>query len=475
MPHVVQLRKRARYELCKPSPDSNRVAPTRREYAITVTSHVNEAATCELSLTERSFKEDFDQNSETARLRDFGGGNSGRVLFPIFIPSAGRPNTARLDLSNAMEHSVESSEDWGYVQFVCTKECEFAQYKEQSPHLNFLVLPTHANTLGIGASRYYTLSVAAQICSPSFRCVLMMDDNVHAWKAVDTGNGKQCDPVFKSFGYPLEVFRDGRTGTKKDLPLREVLRHFQDPAFRDSLHKFGMIGFDRFGRRSTAVVQPYARRHVYKAVIINLDIVGSSNYREQQHIWEDLEFNLRISGRVRNGGGASRALEQNEVMAHGAVWVDSTSKRANGELILDQDDQPGPAVILKCYRFQYIQDQSSAKSGGCSGHVLRLDGAPPEEACNPESASTVVDNEPLLVGGLESDGDLTLESLLAQSHTLHHKAGVEKEFAPEVTKNAKEPTTLLSHSESNRFHRLRNIGFGRTSRDRKVQLIIPLI
>ena len=53
-------------------------------------------------------------------------------------------------------------------------------------------------------------------------------------------------------------------GKKKDLPLCEILKYFQAEEFRGELYKFGMIGFDRFGRVPQPVLDPYARRHVYK-------------------------------------------------------------------------------------------------------------------------------------------------------------------------------------------------------------------
>ena len=74
--------------------------------------------------------------------------------------------------------------------------------------------------------------------------------------------------LFERWDYPLEVNKGGENGTKKDLPLCEVLKYFQAPEFRDpersNLHKFGIIGFDRFGRAPVAILKPYARRHVYK-------------------------------------------------------------------------------------------------------------------------------------------------------------------------------------------------------------------
>ena len=87
-----------------------------------------------------------------------------------------------------------------------------------------------------------------------------------------------------------------------------MLKYFQEATFRNELRKFGVIGFDRLGRREVgstpidrprgrsaeqrlsraqvAVTNPFARRHVYKAVIVNLDVISAANYRENVHVWE---------------------------------------------------------------------------------------------------------------------------------------------------------------------------------------------
>ena len=87
-----------------------------------------------------------------------------------------------------------------------------------------------------------------------------------------------------------------------------MLKYFQEATFRNELRKFGVIGFDRLGRREVgstpidrprgrsaehrlsraqvAVTNPFARRHVYKAVIVNLDVISEANYRENVHVWE---------------------------------------------------------------------------------------------------------------------------------------------------------------------------------------------
>jgi len=294
-----------------------------------------------------------------------------RVLFPILMPSSGRAVSARLDLSGAMQGRP-------YVQIVCVKGTEIQEYLEAWPGLCFFELPGSASDLGIGASRYWMLQLARKICPDEFRFFFMMDDNVQAWKACPL---EADNSVFEGLPYPLERFRDNRTGQKKDVPLCEVLAHFQADEFRDELLKFGMIGFDRLGRREVAIVNPFARRHVYKAIIFNLNVISDANYKPIVRVWEDIEFNLRVSGRERQEGGGSSRMERSVAVSQsgGGVWIDQETKSKDMQLILDEDNPPGPAVICKCYHFAYYQDQAIAKKGGCRADQLHEEGDDEEE------------------------------------------------------------------------------------------------
>lgn len=142
-------------------------------------AQATEPATVILSLTQRSFEQDWDAERKQLKYRESEEG----VLFPIFMPSAGRARTARLCLEKPME-SDWLDQDWGYVQIVCVKQNEKDDYMKHWPHLNFLVLPESANDLGIGASRFWITHAARKICPDDFQFIFMLDDNVLAWKAV---------------------------------------------------------------------------------------------------------------------------------------------------------------------------------------------------------------------------------------------------------------------------------------------------
>ena len=135
-----------------------------------------------LSLTNRSIQKDFVQQDEELKLRHFD--DEDRVLFPIFMPSGGRPKTARLLLNSTMKSSGGPDDDWGYIQIICVKSREYESYLKYWPDHNFFALPKSADELGIGASRFWILNLARKICPDEFRFAFVMDDNVRSWKAV---------------------------------------------------------------------------------------------------------------------------------------------------------------------------------------------------------------------------------------------------------------------------------------------------
>ena len=317
-----------------------------------------------LHITQRSWSEDWEQ-SESPELKyvdseDFEGE---RILFPILMPSSGRPQHALLDLSKQLLKR--------YVQIVCVKSNELDAYKSHWPELSFFELPSSATELGIGASRHWIMRLAKLICAPDFPFCFMLDDNVEAWKGIRIGD---ADPVFEQLfkQYPFEENKNGETGKKKDIQLETVLSHFQHDEFRTDLAKFGLIGFGRIGKFQSAKF-PFARRHVYKAIIVNLDVLRAANYKERMHASEDLEFNLRISGGVR------KISLHNPLEYGGTTWLREAEA-------LDQEDggawmkdliPTGPAVICKCYRFGF--HQRKLPSGGASGTVAKkkIDPLPP--------------------------------------------------------------------------------------------------
>ena len=115
---------------------------------------------------------------------------------------------------------------------------------------------------------------------------------------------------------------------------------------------------------------------------MNLNVLSTANYRKNVFVWEDLDFNLRISGLRRTEGGGTEKLTKEEALAQpsGGAWLTAAGPDSHGSPlcpndlpVIDSADDEGPAVICKCYRFEYIQDQATAKKGGCAGDVLHAD------------------------------------------------------------------------------------------------------
>ena len=116
----------------------------------------------------------------------------------------------------------------------------------------------------------------------------------------------------------------GNASTSESTSLSTVLRHFEtglglqlgddpQPGMRD----IAMVGFHSWQgatRDSPASLQrrsPFLRKHVMKVLIINLDLLESFNFKPQMHAMEDLDFNLRISGKTRRSGGGSEYVSPN--------------------------------------------------------------------------------------------------------------------------------------------------------------------
>ena len=154
----------------------------------------------------------------------------------------------------------------------------------------------------VGHSRYSAHRFAAAVCSGTrHRFYVMHDDNVAGWKRFNL-----------------------RSGTSESASLSTVLRRFEtglglqlgddpQPGMRD-IATFGFHSWQGATRDSPASLQrrsPFLRKHVMKVLIINLDLLESFNFKPQMHAMEDLDFNLRISGKTRRSGGGSEYVSPN--------------------------------------------------------------------------------------------------------------------------------------------------------------------
>jgi len=153
----------------------------------------------------------------------------------------------------------------------------------------------------VGHSRYSAHRFAAAVCSGTrHRCYVMHDDNVAGWKRFNLRSGTS---VSASLSTVLRYFETG-LGLLGDDP---------QPGMRD-IAMFGFHSWHGATQDSPACLQrrsPFLRKHVMKVLIINLDLLESFNFQPQMHAMEDLDFNLRISGKTRRSGGGSEYVSPN--------------------------------------------------------------------------------------------------------------------------------------------------------------------
>ena len=190
------------------------------------------------------------------------------IRFPIFMPSTGCAEHGLLDLSDAMvcrgrlDGTVECGKMVEYVQITVVKSNELDVYQKNlnQPHIMIFELPESANDLGIGALRFHLKNLAQKICPESFQFCFMLDDSVQYWRGITLPD----DPT------PLFGDLPSCSAQLCDISLADVLLHFQQGAFTD-LCKFAMIGFQQLSQYSTSK-GAYARKHIYSAVIMNLEV-----------------------------------------------------------------------------------------------------------------------------------------------------------------------------------------------------------
>ena len=146
-------------------------------------------------------------------------------------------------------------------------------YRQHWPGLTMLVLPTSADDLGIGASRYWIQLFAEQVCEPNFQFCFVLDDSVQYWK----GAIPRTDPNV----HPMWTVPAVRNKTEYvDTFLEEILWHFQNPKFVETdLTKIAVLGFKRLNYTQQHLVHVYKRTHVYSALILNVKLLKDKAVR----------------------------------------------------------------------------------------------------------------------------------------------------------------------------------------------------
>jgi len=131
---------------------------------------------------------------------------------------------------------------------------------------------------------------------------------------------------------------------------------------KNELPYIAMIGFPKHGE--SLPHQPHRRREVYKAYILNLRLLSDVDYIEASSAWEDLEFNVRISGYERVYGRTDRGkgkwikrLTDDDAIRERCAGSNGQTKMAWTEHL----ETSGPAVICKSSHFAFKVDENVPK------------------------------------------------------------------------------------------------------------------
>ena len=202
-------------------------------------------------------------------------------LPPIITPSYGRAETALLDLSEAMEGRTT------YVQVVVVREEEREEYLKTAlahPALDVLVMNCVKHRT-IGEARMVSKTFGEIITNGTdMNFIFMLDDNILDWKGITLINDP-C-PMFGT---------ESKSGTSQrtDISLFNVLSHFSSNSF-ENISSFSILGFSSgihksINRRKRA----FSRKHVFGAVLLNLNKIQLVNYNPLAWAMEDVDFNKK--------------------------------------------------------------------------------------------------------------------------------------------------------------------------------------
>jgi len=217
----------------------------------------------------------------------FDSNNEDVLTFPIMTPSSGRASVGLLDLSATMVDLQGNRKK--YVQIVCVKKEEAEWYMGNWPEHDFFVMPQWADKLGVGIHRFCLKRLAELICPEAHRLCLMVDDNVLNWVGITL-----IDDTERLFGAPPPMGSNAKC-RRHNRPMWEALSYLQDEKFVDRPH-FAMLGFQRLGnpKYHNNLKAPFARSHVYKCYLLNLNKLRGRDFDGAVWAVEDVDFTKRL-------------------------------------------------------------------------------------------------------------------------------------------------------------------------------------
>ncbi|KAL3901871.1 MAG: hypothetical protein SGPRY_012221, partial [Prymnesium sp.] len=261
---------------------------------------------------------------------------------PIFMPSTRGSDNALLGISS---HFIEQT----YVQVVCIYPEMLDSYKKCAGASLFVYPFDSVNDVRcVGYSRHWVHRLACKVCTPHQKggCFYVMhDDNIKAWWKVNLNEGSTT---------PVRLF--------------DVLQYIErglgwhDDTAAEGMREIAMFGFHGRQKRkleskeSLSKRSPHGNRsHCMKVVIMNIDLLSKYDFRPTMHAMEDLDFNLRVSGKKREAGGHSAYLCDGETIDMGS-----------GELLRGPTAKAKTLVICKLQQFMF------GKEPGLRGGVPKL-------------------------------------------------------------------------------------------------------
>ena len=244
---------------------------------------------------------------------------------PIIIPSRGRASTALLDLNSAMEN------DHDYIEIVVVSTVDRDDYlKALCNHFDidvFVIPPLQrSEKQTAGRARHFSKRLAELITQDTdIRFYLTMDDNVCSWQGITLVNDP--NPLFDS--PPTNSMSQ-----KEDISLHKVLSHFSLDMLNAKMSEFSAIGFlnnSKFDNKK--LVNAYGRKHVFEAVIQNLEKLEDVHYREKLWCMEDLFFNDDTTKKDGVIVKCQRFLVKKMSLGHGGVVPEDVPPEVQQEMM----------------------------------------------------------------------------------------------------------------------------------------------
>ena len=111
--------------------------------------------------------------------------------------------------------------------------------------------------------------------------IFILDDNILSWAGVTLKNDP-C-PLF-------DKEPNHKYAQQTDISLRSLLVHLGTDDY-ENVNRFSIVGFSLSKRNIKNRVSAYGRKHVFGAVLLNLERLTTIEYKKLAWAMEDIHFN----------------------------------------------------------------------------------------------------------------------------------------------------------------------------------------